>query len=136
MASNDEQINAQRRTLRPRAAKRLGRGADHLAGGRADPQDRQAALVRAIALEPENPINSGKARGIGENRFRKSLIALGLYEGRNERHGIIGERRGADRVLAEFRAVTGGKALVALGVRRGVPAALQRAFAEDAWVVP
>ena len=93
---------------------------------RGDLHHRKAALVGAVGAEPEQAVDAGKARRVGQRFRRKTLRALRSRQRRDQRHRVIGQRRGAHRVGAVFGAVAAGEGAEARRIRRGIEPALQR----------
>src|SRR5690242_11066529 len=106
-----------RRSLRPKTLRRTGnwRAA---AGG--DLHHRESALIAAVGAEPEQAIDAGKSRGVGERFRRKTLAALLLRQGGHQRHRVIGQRRGTNRVGAIFGAVASGESTEAGWIGCGI----------------
>ena len=93
------------------------RGADHLAAARRDAHHREAALVGAVGAEAEDAVDAGEARLIGQDLFGEALRALRLHQRGDQRDGVIGERRGAHRVLPVARAIARRKVAEAGRIR-------------------
>ena len=66
----------------------------------------------------------------------EALRALRLGERRDQRDRVIGERRGAHRVLAVAGAVARREIAEAGGVRPGIPGAFERRIGEDLRILP
>src|SRR6266576_7199759 len=112
--------------------KTLRRTRDRLAAAGGHPHYREAALVGAIGAETKQPIDAGEAGGVSQRFRRKALSALGSRQRRDQRHRIIGQRRGSHRIGAEFGAVAAREAAKAGRIGRGVKPALQRRVGEHA----
>ncbi len=82
---------------------------------------------------PSMPV---KPDGLVSTCGRKPLRALGLHQRGDQRHRVIGQRRGAHRILLEAGAIARGEVAIAGAVRRRIPAAVERRRGEDARIVP
>ena len=125
-----------RRKVHVYAAKTLRRARDRRAAAGGDLHHRKAALVGAVGAESKQAVDAGKARRIGQRLRRKTLRALLLRQRRDQRHRVIGQRRGAHRIGAVFGAVAAGESAEARRIRRGIEPALQRRAREHARIVP
>src|SRR5436309_15501325 len=91
------------------SAKTLRRAGDRRAAARSYPHHGQAAFVGAVGAEAEQTVDTGEAGWIGQHFRRKPLGALGSRQRRDQRDRVIGERRSAHRLGAEFGAVAARK---------------------------
>src|SRR4029079_13898190 len=79
---------------------------DDLRSRRRDAQHRETALIGAVGAEEEQPVDAGIPGGVGQCLRREPLWALGLHQRGDQRDRVIGERRGAHRVLLVAGAIT------------------------------
>ena len=79
---------------------------------------------------PEKP--DGLVKTSGEKRCGPCVFTSAAIE----RDRIVGERRGAHRLLLETGGVAGGEIAIAGAVRRRVPAAIECRRRKDARIVP
>src|SRR5262249_29884676 len=94
-----------------------------------------AGRLGAIAPKDKKPTHPREAGRIGQDLRREALRALGLHERGNQRHGVIGERRRAHRLLAEFCAIATGETAIASGIGSREPGPLERGVREDLRIV-
>ena len=87
-------------------------------------------------LKRNTPSAPAKPAGLVSIAVAETLRPLHARQRRGERHRIVGQRREADRIGVEARAVAFGEGLEAAIVGRREPAALQGRQAEDARLVP
>ena len=124
-----------KRRLRP-APERLRRRADHLRARGRHAHHREPALVGAVGAEAEHAVDAGEARLVGQRLLGEARRALRLHQRGDERHRVIGERRGAHRVLPVARAIAARESAEAGRLRRREPAALRARLGENARIVP
>ncbi len=118
------------------APKLFGEPATGTGAARADAHDRQAALVGAVGAEAKQAVDAGKARRVEQHVGLETLPALRSRQCGDQRHRVIGQRRGSHRLVAEFGAVAVRETSKARWIRRGVEAALQFGAREHARIVP
>ena len=120
--------------------------AEKLFGEPGDRPTPPAPSRRRITARPRSLVPSGRKRNrpsmpakpdglvstSGEKRCRPCVRA----KRRDQRHRVIGERRGSHRLAAVFGAVAAGEAAEAGRIRRGIEAALQGRAREHARIVP
>src|SRR5690242_16222451 len=97
---------------------------------------REPALIGAVGAETEQAVDAGETRGVGEHVGREARGALRARERGNEGDGVIGQRRGADRLGAVFGAVAAREGAKTGRIGRGVEAALQARIGIDPRIVP
>src|SRR5215470_4526532 len=110
--------------------------ANDLAARRGGPKNGETALTGPFWTESKHAIDPCKARRISQSLLAETLRSLRLYKRGDKRDGIVGERCGSNRILPVAGAISCGEITETRGVRRCIPAAVQRSCRENPRIVP